>query len=255
VGTDAKRPGTAPSHADTACGNARAHSGTTATCDRAAHGTSGHGTPAAAERMAERRAAACTHWADQLWAATAAASRSTDGRGGCHADDAWARPATAPAPSSLAQKPDKNSPHNDAQAHAPELPNGTVSKHQHGVRPGTSTPTRKPRFKGLRGVRTPSRTARLATARYADDIVIVVHPSEVSIALDICELWNAASGMARNELKTEGMWIGSLRNCDKPWARTSGDQSPGDSCYAHAPVHHVAPPGLRDTCPRHHGWV
>ena len=86
-------------------------------------------------------------------------------------------------------------------------------------------------FSGLQGIRTPSRTARLCTIRYADDIVLVLHPSEVAIALDICELWNAASGMARNELKTEGMWIGRRRHSTSPWQRTSPKQSPGDACY------------------------
>jgi len=78
--------------------------------------------------------------------------------------------------------------------------------------------------------------------RYADDIVIVIHAREVAITLDICELWNAASGMARNDVKTEGMWIGSLRHRTTPWARTNPLQSPGNSCYASSPV-----PGARIT--------
>ena len=35
----------------------------------------------------------------------------------------------------------------------------------------------------------------------------------------------------RNELKTEGMWIGRRRHNTRPWLRTSPKQSPGDACY------------------------
>ena len=57
----------------------------------------------------------------------------------------------------------------------------------------------------VKGIRTPSRTARLSTVRYADDLVLVLRPCEVALALDVVSVWNAATGMARNQLKTEGM--------------------------------------------------
>ena len=91
------------------------------------------------------------------------------------------------------------------------------------------TTRRRRRYRGLRGVRTPSRTARLSTVRYADDIVLVLPPSEVAVALDI------SSGMARNETKTEGMWLGRRRDQTTPWVRTHRLESPGDSCFADDP--------------------
>ena len=100
---------------------------------------------------------------------------------------------------------------------------------------GAGVAGRAPQFAGLRGMATPSRTARMCTIRYADDIVLVLHPSEVSIALDICEIWNAATGMARNDLKTEGMWIGKRRDSDQPWKPTHHSQTPGGACYATEP--------------------
>ena len=113
--------------------------------------------------------------------------------------------------------------------------------------PPTTTPPLPRRraytpFTGLKGIRTPSCTARLCTVRYADDIVLVLQPDEVAIALDICEIWNAASGMARNDTKTEGMWIGAQRLEHTPWRTTHPSQSPGDSSYASDPI-----PGSRIT--------
>jgi len=94
----------------------------------------------------------------------------------------------------------------------------------------------------VQGIRTPSPTARLATVRYADDLVLILRPGEVAIALDVGAVWNAATGMGRNHVKTEGMWIGSEWRRDTPWRRTAPDQSPGDSCYANART-----PGARIT--------
>ena len=88
----------------------------------------------------------------------------------------------------------------------------------------------------VKGIRTPSRTARLSTIRYADDLILVLRPCEVALALDVGAVWNAATGMARNQVKTEGMWIGSEWQRDTPWCRTANNQSPGDSCYADSPT-------------------
>ena len=117
------------------------------------------------------------------------------------------------------------------------LPPPTVATSRKRPRAGR-TQIYKP-FTGLKGIRTPSPTARLSTVRYADDIVLVLPPGEVAIALDICEIWNAASGMARNDVKTEGMWIGKHRLRKTPWTTKSCSSgracSPGDSSYADKP--------------------
>ena len=41
--------------------------------------------------------------------------------------------------------------------------------------------------------------------------------------------------MARNETKTEGMWLGRRRDQTTPWVRTHRLESPGDSCFADDP--------------------
>ena len=58
----------------------------------------------------------------------------------------------------------------------------------------------------------------LCTLRYADDTIFIVRPHEVGMCLEVLMVWCAGAGMKCNSMKTEGMWIGSMRNSVTPWS-------------------------------------
>ena len=68
----------------------------------------------------------------------------------------------------------------------------------------------------------------MTTVRFADDINVFVRPHEISLALDIMEVWCAGCSMGLNATKSIGMWAGSMRDSAELW-KAGAAETPGYS--------------------------
>eukprot|EP01052_Picozoa_sp_SAG31_P000192 SAG31_NODE_6_length_43291_cov_191.503496_6_plen_943_part_00 len=72
----------------------------------------------------------------------------------------------------------------------------------------------------IEGLRLPS-GAQLIVTRFADDTGILVSPASIHAAMCVVEVFSAASGMVNHNIKTVGMWCGSLWRREEAWAQAA----------------------------------